>query len=80
MGIRRFSPGHTPDGCKCHRDPVLPEEIVCVCRGPGVKDFQANLTRGVTRLMQHKTVIIPPRNSQRWDKDSSQEFAPHADK
>lgn len=39
-----------PNGCKCHRDPVLPEEIVCVCRGPGVKDFQANLTRGVTRL------------------------------
>ncbi|GFQ80473.1 hypothetical protein TNCT_148231 [Trichonephila clavata] len=50
MGIRRFSAGQTPDGCKCHRDPVLPDEIICVCKGPGVKDLQTNLTRGVTRL------------------------------
>ncbi|GIY98508.1 hypothetical protein CEXT_222741 [Caerostris extrusa] len=52
MGIRRFnSAGHAlVEGCKCHRDPVLPEEIICSCRGPGVKDFKANLTRGVTRL------------------------------
>lgn len=39
-----------PSGCKCHRDPVLPEEIICICRGPGVKEFKANLTKGVTRL------------------------------
>lgn len=51
MGRGGFVQGNVPlNGCKCHRDPVLPEEIVCVCRGPGVKEFKANLTKGVTRL------------------------------
>ncbi|XP_035214839.1 lutropin-choriogonadotropic hormone receptor-like, partial [Stegodyphus dumicola] len=50
MGLRGYGAGHPVHGCKCQKDPVLPEEIVCACRGPGVKDFKANLTRGVTRL------------------------------
>ncbi|KAG8192893.1 hypothetical protein JTE90_014669 [Oedothorax gibbosus] len=53
MGIRGFgsSTGPVlPDGCQCQKDPVLLEEIVCACRGYGVKDLKANLTKGVTRL------------------------------
>ncbi|KAG8192894.1 hypothetical protein JTE90_014670 [Oedothorax gibbosus] len=53
MGIRGFgsSTGPVlPEGCNCHKDSVLLEEIECVCRGYGVKDLKANLTKGVTRL------------------------------
>lgn len=52
MGIRGFGSAgpQVPDGCKCHKDPALLEEVVCACRGHGVKDLKANLTKGVTRL------------------------------